>query len=103
MAELSVEVAGVKFKNPIWVASGEPTSTYDKIKRGIDAGAGAVVAKSYCAAYTTGHEQKRPFPLAKFCMLGYDRKPVTGKNIPKFFTNYCRSGVIQWCRDDEDQ
>ena len=103
MADLSVEIAGIRFKNPIWLASGEPTSTYDKIKRGIDAGAGAVVAKSYCGAYLTGHEQKRPMPLAKFCILGYDRKPVYGKNIPKFFTNYCRSGIIQWCPLDEDE
>lgn len=102
MADLSVEVAGVRFKNPIWIASGEPTSTFDKMKRGIDAGAGAVVAKSYCGAYLTGHEQKRQMPLAKFVMLGYDRRPVYGKNIPKFYTNYCRSGVIQWCNVGED-
>ena len=103
MADLSVGIAGISFKNPVWLASGEPTSTFDKIKRGIDAGAGAVVAKSYCGAYLTGHEQKRPMPLAKFCILGYDRRPVYGKNIPKFYTNYCRSGIIQWCPYDEDE
>ena len=103
MADLSVEVAGVRFKNPVWLASGESTSTYDKMKRGIDAGAAVVVAKSYCGAYLTGHEQKRPMPLAKFVMLGYDRRPVYGKNIPKFYTNYSRSGIIQWCAYDEDE
>ena len=103
MADLSVEVGGVRFKNPVWLASGEPTSTFDKIKRGIDAGAGAVVAKSFCGAYLTGNEKKRTMPLAKFCMMGYDRRPAYGKNIPKFFTNYCRSGVIQWCPTDEDE
>ncbi|MFC1904568.1 4Fe-4S dicluster-binding protein [Chloroflexota bacterium] len=103
MADLSMEIAGISFKNPIWLASGEPTSSFDKMKRGIDAGAGAVVAKSYCGAYLTGHEQKRPMPLGKFCILGYDRRPVYGKNIPKFYTNYCRSGMIQWCQHDEDE
>jgi dihydroorotate dehydrogenase (fumarate)/dihydropyrimidine dehydrogenase (NAD+) subunit PreA len=102
MADLSVEVAGVRFKNPVWLASGEPTSSFDKMKRGIDAGAGAVVAKSYCGAYLSGNEQKRPMPLAKFVMLGYDRRPAYGKNVPKFYTNYCRSGVIQWCNVGED-
>lgn len=103
MADLTVEFAGLSFKNPVWLASGEPTSTLDKMKRGINAGAGAVVAKSYCGAYLTGHEQKRPMPLAKFCILGYDRQPVYGKNVPKFFTNYARSGIIQWCPYDEDE
>jgi len=103
MADLSVGIAGISFKNPVWLASGEPTSTFDKIKRGIDAGAGAVVAKSYCGAYLTGHEQKRPMPLAKYLVLGYDRRPVYGKNIPKFYTNYCRQGTIQWCPVGEDE
>ncbi len=103
MADLSVEFAGIRFKNPVWLAAGEPTSTLDKMKRGIDAGAGAVVSKSYCGAYLSGHEQKKPMPLAKFCILGYDRRPVYGKNIPKFYTNYCRSGVIQWCQFGEDE
>jgi len=103
MADLSIEVAGLRFKNPVWLASAETTWTYDKIKRGIDAGAGAVVTKSYCGAYLTGHEQKRPMPLAKFCFLGYDRRPVYGKNIPKFYTHYSRQGTIQWCPLDEDE
>ena len=103
MADLSVEVAGIRFKNSVWLASGEPTSTFDKMKRGIDAGAGAVVAKSYCGAYLTGNEQKRSRPIAKFCIVGYDRQPAYGNNIPKFYTNLSRSGIIQWCPYDEDE
>ena len=46
MVDLSVEIAGVHFKNPVWLASGEPTWGFERIKRGIDAGAGGIVAKS---------------------------------------------------------
>jgi hypothetical protein len=88
MADLSINIAGITFKNSVWMASGEPTATYDKMKRAIDAGVSAVVAKSYCGAYETGHEQKRPMPLAKFCFLDHDRRVVWGKQIPRFYMNY---------------
>jgi len=95
MADLNVEIYGIKFKNSVWLASGEPTYSFDKMKRGIDAGAGAVVAKSY----TNGPEEKRMADLAKYAFLGYDRRPVYGKNIPKFYTNYSRMGLVQKSED----
>ena len=103
MADLSINIAGIRFKNPVWMASGEPTATYDKMKRAIDAGVSAVVAKSFCGACETGHEKKRPMPLAKFCFLDHDRRVVWGKQIPRFYMNYTRSGLIQWCPDSEDE
>ena len=103
MADLSVEVAGVRFKNPLFVASSDVTEGFERMKRGIDAGAGAVIAKSYCGAYTSGNEQRRQAPLAKFLFLGYDRRPAYGKDIPKLFTNLGRSGMIQWSSTPEDE
>lgn len=96
MAILSIEVCGLEFKNSVWLASGEPTYTFDKMKRGIDAGAGAVVAKSY----TNGAEEKRQSDLAKYAFLGYDRRPTYGKHVPKFFTNYSRMGLVQKSEDE---
>ena len=46
MADLSVEIGGVKFKNPIVVGSATPTMDAIRMKHGIDGGAGAVIAKS---------------------------------------------------------
>jgi dihydroorotate dehydrogenase len=66
MADLSVEVAGVKFKNPFTLASAEPTENFDKMKRAIDAGAGAMVAKSYSSL----PEMKTQTDIAKFVFLG---------------------------------
>ncbi len=46
MVDLSVEIAGVKFKNPVVVGSATPTMNASGIKKGIDGGAGAAIAKS---------------------------------------------------------
>ncbi len=69
MADLSVKVAGVPFKNSVWLSSSEVTEGFERLKRGIDAGAGAVISKSYCGAYESGNEERRPFPLNKFLFL----------------------------------
>ncbi len=96
MADLSVEVAGVKFKNPFTLASAEPTENFDKMKRAIDAGAGAMVAKSYSSL----PEMKTQTDIAKFVFLGNDRRPAYGNDIPKFFTAFSRTGMIQMPEDD---
>jgi formate dehydrogenase beta subunit len=89
VADLSVDIAGVRFKNSVWISSSEVTEDFDKMKRSIDMGAGAVVAKSY----TANKAVRKQTDLAKYMFLGYDRRPVYGQNIPKFYTNYCRSGI----------
>jgi dihydroorotate dehydrogenase (fumarate)/dihydropyrimidine dehydrogenase (NAD+) subunit PreA len=96
MADLTVDIAGVHFTNPIWVASAEPAESFEKMKMGIDAGAGAVITKSF----NYGPEMSRQTDLAKYCVLGYDRKPVYGKNVPKLFTLYCRTGEVQKPEDE---
>ena len=44
--DLTVEIAGIKFRNPIVVGSATPTMNARGMKKGIDGGAGAVIAKS---------------------------------------------------------
>jgi dihydroorotate dehydrogenase (fumarate)/dihydropyrimidine dehydrogenase (NAD+) subunit PreA len=96
MADLSVEIAGVRLKNPFVLSSAEPTESFDKMKQAIDQGAGAVISKSY----STVQEMKNQSNIAKYVFLGYDRRPAWGKDIPKFFTAFSRTGMIQMPEDD---
>jgi len=91
MADLSVNIAGVWFKNPVWTSSSEVTENFEKMKRGIDMGAGAVVAKSY----TNSREYREPTEIARYAFLGEDRRQVYGRGVPKLYTNYCRTGIGQ--------
>ncbi|MBA1336021.1 MAG: Dihydroorotate dehydrogenase-like protein [Firmicutes bacterium] len=44
--DLSVNVCGVKFKNPIVIASATPSKDADYMKRCVDAGCGGIIAKT---------------------------------------------------------
>ena len=46
MPDISTEYMGLKLKSPVIMASGPLTSSLDSLKKGEDAGAGAVVLKS---------------------------------------------------------
>jgi dihydroorotate dehydrogenase len=43
---VKIEISGLVFKNPVWIGSSELTMTFEGLKKCIDSGAGAVVAKS---------------------------------------------------------
>jgi len=45
MVDLSIKCAGLKLKNPIIAAAGPNTKNYDIVKKGIDAGCGAIVVR----------------------------------------------------------
>ncbi len=89
MTDLSVEIAGVRFKNPVWLSSSEVTENFEKMKRGFDMGAGAVVAKSY----TNSREYREATEIARYAILGENRHQVYGRDVPKLYTNYCRTGI----------
>ena len=46
MIDLSTDVCGIRFKNPVVVSSATPTKNADYMKKAFDAGAGGAVAKS---------------------------------------------------------
>src|SRR5438270_13452312 len=46
MADLSINLAGIKSPNPFWVASGPPSNTAYQAHRAFDAGWGGVVLKT---------------------------------------------------------
>src|SRR5882672_2402560 len=46
MADLSIDLAGIRAPNPFWLASAPPTNTGDQVRRAFDAGWGGAVWKT---------------------------------------------------------
>ncbi len=46
VADLKVNLAGIKSPNPFWLASAPPTNTGDQVMRAFDAGWGGAVWKT---------------------------------------------------------
>lgn len=67
MIDLSVEIAGVRLKNPIVVGSGTPTTSADAMIKCIEAGAGGIVTKT--ATYDPMHQNQ---PRPRFNLLHRD-------------------------------
>ncbi len=83
MVDLSVEIGGVKFKNPIVVGSATPTMDAIRMKHGIDGGAGAVIAKSL---FGEGGKLGREFPRPRFKLIDYRDYPGYPNSLPHAFT-----------------
>jgi dihydropyrimidine dehydrogenase (NAD+) subunit PreA len=83
MVDLSVEIAGVKFKNPIVVGSATPTMNARMMKRGIEGGAGSVIAKSL---FGEAGKLGRQFPRPRFKLIDYREYPGYPDQLPHSFT-----------------
>jgi len=83
MVDLSVEIGGVKFKNPVVVGSATPTMDAVQMKHGIDGGAGAVIAKSL---FGEGGRLGRDFPRPRFKLVDYREYPGYPDVLPHAFT-----------------
>lgn len=83
MVDLSVEIGGVKFKNPIVVGSATPTMDSTRMKHGIDGGAGAVIAKSL---FGEAGRLGRQFPRPRFKLFDYREYPGYPEKLPHSFT-----------------
>jgi len=83
MVDLTAEIGGVKFKNPIVVASATPTMDAVRMKRGIDGGASAVIAKSL---FGEAGKLGRKFPRPRFKLIDYREYPGYPKKLPHSFT-----------------
>jgi dihydropyrimidine dehydrogenase (NAD+) subunit PreA len=83
MVNLSAEISGVKFKNPVVVGSATPTMKAINMRHGIDGGAGAVIAKSLF-----GEDGKlgRRFPRPRFKLFDYREYPGYPNVLPHSFT-----------------
>lgn len=90
--DLSTTVAGVRLKNPVICASGEPTMTFAGIRAAIDAGAGAVIAKST----NESEAAKRQLDGAEYALLASDwRRLSWDAPAPPGASVFCRSGLVQ--------
>lgn len=83
MVDLAVEIGGVKFKNPVVVASATPTMDAIRMKHGIDGGAGAVIAKSL---FGEAGRLGRDFPRPRFKLIDYREYPGYPDVLPHAFT-----------------
>ena len=99
MANLEVDFCGVRFKNPIAAASAEPTLNAANMKKCIDAGAGAVIAKTM----TDSPAMRELTTKAKWRFLN-ERHEVCQGRVPRMFSLYSRSGLAieqpeDFCRE----
>ncbi len=83
MVDLTTEIAGVRFKNPIVVGSATPTMNSKAMKKGIDGGAGAVIAKSL---FGEAGKLGREFPRPRFKLIDYREYPGYPEKLPHAFT-----------------
>lgn len=84
MIDLSVEICGVTFKNPIIVAAGTPTKNARFMKKAFEAGAGGVVAKT-----VTREPLLQKYPKPRFTILHKKCWPYVYSNYScEYFGTY---------------
>ena len=87
MANLEVEFCGLKFKNPVVVASLETTNSPEVIRECVDAGAGGMIIKTL----TDIEDMARLTENSKYAILNEKNQLIKGK-VNKNFIFYSRSG-----------
>jgi dihydroorotate dehydrogenase subfamily 1 len=87
MANLEVEFCGLKFKNPVVVASLETTNSPELIRECVDAGAGGMIVKTL----TDIEDMARLTENSKYAILNEKNQLIKGK-VNKNFVFYSRSG-----------
>lgn len=93
MADISVQIAGVRFENPLFAASGSATNCGEKIKRiALEGRPGGIVTKSVSidVGQKWGRGSKQPTPL---CWPWLHDKPKPGMVI------VCAKGETRTCED----
>lgn len=85
MINLSIEIAGVKLKNPIIAASGPVTNSLSNIKRCVDAGIGAL-----CLKTSTYSEEMQRYPYPMFTLRDFETRKSDPWYIPPYFALYSR-------------
>lgn len=96
MSALTTEVAGLTTKNPVWVGSSELTMSADGIRACVDAGAGAVVAKSI----NESRAARDQLDIADYAFLDGNHERVAPPQVPTAASLFNRSGLAQQSLDD---
>ena len=89
MADLRVTVGGLPLKNPVMAGSGEATMDQDGIGAAIDAGAAAVVAKSWNGSGPAAAQ----LAAAQYVLLDDGWRPLPWGPAPRNASLFCRSGL----------
>lgn len=89
-ADLTVTVAGLPLKNPIMAGSGEATMSAEGLRAAVDAGAGAVVAKST----NESDAAKRQLDVAEYVLLDERWNRLPWGPAPRAASLFCRSGLV---------
>jgi dihydroorotate dehydrogenase (NAD+) catalytic subunit len=87
--DLSVTVGSLHLKNPVMAGSGEATMDRDGIRAVVDAGAGAVVAKST----NESADAARQLRAAEYVLLDERWEPLPWGPAPRTATLFNRSGL----------
>jgi dihydroorotate dehydrogenase (NAD+) catalytic subunit len=90
MPDLAVTVAGLELKNPVLAGSGEATQTAAQIRACLDAGVGAVVAKST----NESEAAKAQLRAAEYTLLDEHFAPRTVGTAARGDSLFCRSGLV---------
>jgi dihydroorotate dehydrogenase (fumarate)/dihydropyrimidine dehydrogenase (NAD+) subunit PreA len=87
MANLEVDFCGLKFKNPVLIASIETTNSPEVIRECVDAGAGGMIIKTL----TDIEDMAVLTQNSKYAILNEKNEPIKGK-VNKNFVFFSRSG-----------
>jgi dihydroorotate dehydrogenase len=89
--DLTTVLGPVTLKNPLICASSELTMTKAGIKAALDAGAGAVIAKSV----NESPQAAKQLDTADYALLDQHWNPVPWDNADRHASLFCRSGLAQ--------
>lgn len=95
-ADTRVSVAGLELKNPVIAGSGEATMNRDGILGALDAGVGAVVAKSTNESAAA----KAQLEAAEYVLLDERWEKLPWGPAPRTASLFCRSGLAPQPFDD---
>jgi dihydropyrimidine dehydrogenase (NAD+) subunit PreA len=86
MADLSINLAGIKSPNPFWVASGPPSNTAYQAHRALEAGWGGIVWKTIGDAIVNTSSRYSALNLGTLRMAGFNNIELTSDRSPE--TNF---------------
>ena len=97
MANTEVDFCGLRFKNPMVIASLETTNSPDLTRQCFDAGAAGAIVKTL----TDIEDMAQLTQNSKYCIMNDQGEIIKGK-VPRSFTFYSRSGYASigrpWAR-----
>jgi dihydropyrimidine dehydrogenase (NAD+) subunit PreA len=86
MADLSINLAGIKSPNPFWLASGPPSNTAYQAHRAFEAGWGGIVWKTISDAIVNTSSRYSALNLGTLRMAGFNNIELTSDRSPE--TNF---------------